>query len=148
MKWITREHAKVDRIACPWLIRKYVDVDAKFLYVPAGQVLAIAEREGAIPYDVPDVELGHHNGKCSFEAIVEKYSITDPAIRLLADIVHAADVSQDQSTRPEGAGLVAVAEGFRHLGYADDQQMLAAESIVYDALYAYCQAQVNRVTTE
>ncbi|MCI0461662.1 MAG: chromate resistance protein [Gemmataceae bacterium] len=143
MKWVTRERVKVDRVACPWLIKKFVDPDAEFLFVPVDQVLPVAEREGAIPYDVPDVELGHHEGKCSFEAIVAKYGITDPAVHLLAQIVHGADVAQDLYRRPEAPGLKAIAEGFRHLGLSDDHEVLAKEFVVYDALYAYCQLEAN-----
>jgi hypothetical protein len=139
MKWITRERVKVDRVACPWLIKKFVDPEAEFLFVPADQVLDVAERERAIPFDVPGVELGHHDGKCSFEAIISKYRIEEPAIRLLSKIVHGADVAQDLYGRPEAAGLQAVAEGFRHLGLKDDHEILGKEFIVYDALYAYCQ---------
>src|SRR5881396_1614313 len=95
MKWVTRERVKVDRVACPWLIRKFVDPHAEFLFVPAERVLEVADREVAIPFDVPGVELGHHEGRCSFEAIVAKYEISDPAIQLLAQIVHGADVSDD-----------------------------------------------------
>jgi hypothetical protein len=138
VKWITRERVKVDRVACPWLIRKFVDADAVFLFVPADQVMLKAAQEEAIPYDVPDVELGHHDGKCSFEAIVVKYRIDDPAIHLLGQIVHGADVAADLYRRPEAAGLKAIAEGFRHLGLKDDHEVLAREFIVYDALYAYC----------
>lgn len=138
MKWVTREHVKVDRVACPWLIKKFVDAHAQFLFVPADQVPEVARREGAIPYDVTGVELGHHQGKCSFEAIIAKYKIDDPGVRLLAQIVHGADVAQDLYRRPEAPGLKAVAEGFRQLGLADDHEILAKEFIVYDALYAYC----------
>jgi len=138
MKWVTREHVKVDRVACPWLILKFVDPQAQFLFVPSEQVLEVARREGAIPYDLTGVELGHHQGKCSFEAIVAKYKIDDPAVHLLAQIVHGADVVQDLYRRPEAPGLKAVAEGFRQLGLADDREILAKEFIVYDALYAYC----------
>ena len=138
MKWVTREHVKVDRVACPWLILKFVDPQAQFLFVPPEQVPEVARREGAIPYDVTGVELGHHQGKCSFEAIVAKYKIDDPAVHLLAQIVHGADVVQDLYRRPEAPGLKAVAEGFRQLGLADDRAILAKEFIVYDALYAYC----------
>lgn len=134
---------KVDRVACPWLIRKFVDPEAEFLFVPAGDVAATAKREGAIPYDVPDVELGHHDGKCSFEAIVEKYSIDVAAVGLLARIVHGADVSNDLYGRPEAPGLRALAEGFRHLGFRDDHEIVARESIFYDALYAYCAKQTR-----
>jgi hypothetical protein len=144
MKWITREKVKVDRVACPWLIRKFVDPQAEFLFVPAEQVLERARREGATPFDVPDVELGHHEGRCSFEAILAKYGLSDPALGLLGQIVHGADVTPDLYGRPEAPGLKAVAEGFRHLGLADDHEVLAREWVVYDALYAYCQRQVQQ----
>jgi hypothetical protein len=144
MKWITRERVKVDRVACPWLIRKFVDPAAELLFVPAGEVLAVAEREGAIPYDVKGVELGHHGQECSFDAIVKKYGLDrDPALRLLAKIVNGADTDNALWRQPESAGLEAIAEGFRHLGLADDHQILAAESIVYDALFAYCRRAVE-----
>jgi len=142
MKWITREQVKVDRVACPWLIQKFVDPEAEFLFVPKELVLEVAESEGAIPFDVPGVELGHHEGKCSFEAIVAKYRIEDPAIHLLAKIVHGADVTQDLYGQPEAPGLKAIAEGFRYLGLKDDYEILEKEFIVYDALYAYCQQSV------
>jgi hypothetical protein len=143
MKWVTREHAKVDRIACPWLIRKFVDPAAEFLFVPADQVMATAGRVEATPYDVPGVELGHHGQECSFEAILHRYQLDgDPALVLLGKIVNGADTDNTLWHQPEGAGLEAIAEGFRHLGYADDHEMLAHEGIVYDALYAYCQAMV------
>ena len=142
MKWVTRERVKVDRVVCPWLIKKFIDPGAEFLFVPKELVLEIAEREKAIPFDVPGVELGHREGKCSFEAIVAKYRIEDPAVRLLATIVHGADVTQDLYGRPEAAGLKAIAEGFQHLGLKDDHDILAKEFIVYDALYAYCQQAV------
>ena len=144
MKWITRERVKVDRVACPWLIKKFVDSDAQFLFVPADRVMEIAKREGATPYDVEGVELGHHEGKCSFEAIVQKYKIDDPAIHLLAKIVHGADVTDDLYGMPEAAGLQAIAEGFRYLGLKDDHAILEKEFIVYDALYAYCQEMIRR----
>lgn len=143
MKWITREHVKVDRVACPWLMKKFVDPNAEFLFVPVDKVLDVARQQDAIPYDVPGVELGHHEGKCSFEAIVAKYKITDPAIHLLAQIVHGADVANDLYGRPEAPGLKAIAEGFRHLGLRDDHEILMNEFIVYDALYAYCQQLVQ-----
>jgi hypothetical protein len=143
MKWVTREQVKVDRVACPWLIRKFVDAEAEFLFVPREQVMEVAEREGATPYDVPNVELGHHGKECSFEAILKKYGLTrDPALLLLGKIVNGADTDNSLWQQPEGAGLEAVAEGFRHLGMRDDHEMLEKESIVYDALYAYCQAMV------
>jgi len=148
MKWVTREHVQVDRVACPWLIRKFVDRDAQFLFVPADQVMAVAEREGAIPYDVKDVELGHHGKECSFDAIVKKYSLTsDPALMLLARIVNGADTDNSLWNQPESAGLKAVARGFRELGFKDDHEINAAEWIVYDALYAYCWKNVNAAAT-
>ncbi|HBB41837.1 MAG: chromate resistance protein [Nitrospirae bacterium CG18_big_fil_WC_8_21_14_2_50_70_55] len=147
MKWVTREHVKVDRVACPWLIAKFVDPAAEFVFVPAEQVLEVARQEGAIPYDVAGVELGHHGRECSFDAIVKKYDLmADPAIVLLAKIVNGADTDNALWNQPEAAGLKAIAEGFRHLGYADDHQINAAQWIVYDALYAYCQQRVDRST--
>ncbi len=139
MKWITRERAKVDRVACPWLIRKYVDSEAEFLFVPADKVLEVAEREGAIPFDVEGVELGHHGRECSFDAIVKKYGLdSDPALLLLAKIVNGADTGDSPWRQPESAGLEAIAEGFRRLDLPGDHALLRAESIVYDALLAYC----------
>jgi len=137
MQWVTRERPKVDRIACPWLIRRFVDPEAEFVYVPAEQVLSVAEQAGAIPYDVPGVELGHHGPECSFDAIIAKYDLSDPALLRLARIVRGADTPAKDLT-PESQGLEAIAEGFRLL-YEDDHEQLAAESIVYDALYAFCQ---------
>ena len=145
MKWVTRERPKVDRIACPWLIRRFVDRDAEFLYVPADQVTAVAGREGAIPYDVPDVELGHHGSQCSFDAILDKYKLDDPALRHLALIVRGADTSQKDLT-PESRGLEAIARGFG-LVYDDDHRQLEAELPVYDALYAWCRTQVTAGST-
>ena len=142
MKWVTRERVKVDRVACPWLIKKFIDREAEFLFVSADKVIEVAEREGAIPFDIPGVELGHHNGKSSFEALISKYQINDLAIQQLAEIVHGADVAQDLYGRPEAPGLKAIAEGFRHLGLKDDHEILAKEFIVYDALYAYCGSRV------
>jgi len=142
MKWVTREKVKVDRVACPWLIKRFIDPQAEFLFVPADKVMEIAERENAIPFDAPGVELGHHEGKCSFEAIIAKYGIEDQGIQLLAQIVHGADVSQDLYGRLEAHGLEAIAEGFQHLGLKDDHEILSKEFIVYDALYAYCQQKV------
>jgi hypothetical protein len=145
MKWITRERVKVDRVACPWLINKFVDPQAEFLFAPADQIMAVAEREGATPYDVKGVELGHHGKECSFEAILKRYNLTgDPALVLLGKIVNGADTDNMLWNQPEGPGLEAIAEGFRHLGYPDDHAINAAEWIVYDALYAYCQAMVRQ----
>jgi hypothetical protein len=145
MKWITREHVKVDRVACPWLIKKFVDPQAQLLFVPADQVAEVAGREGAISYDCKGDELGHHGKECSFDAIIRKYNLGgDPALILLAKIVNGADTDNTLWHQPESAGLNAIAEGFRHLGYADDHQQIAAETIVYDVLYAYCQEMVRR----
>ena len=145
MKWVTRENAKVDRIACPWLIRRFIDPDAEFAYVPADEVMSVAERDGAIPYDVSGVELGHVDGRCSFESILLKYGLTtDPALVALGRIVHAADVAADIGTAPEGAGLKAIAHGFALLWERDDHRKIELESPLYDALYAWCQVQVNR----
>ena len=136
MKWITREKVKVDRVACPWLIKKFVDKDAEFVFVPAEKVMTEAKRLDAIPYDVKDVEL---------EAILKKYKLTeDPALVLLGRIVNGADTDNTLYHQPEGPGLEAVAEGFRHLGFKDDHAQNAAEWIVYDALYAYCREMVKR----
>jgi hypothetical protein len=145
MKWITREHVKVDRVACPWLIKKFVDRDAEFFFVPAEKVQSEALRVGAIPYDAPGAELGHHGKECSFDAIVKKYSLgSDPALILLARIVNGADTDNSLHHQPEGPGLSAIAEGFRHLGFRDDHAINAAEWIVYDALYAYCREMVKK----
>jgi hypothetical protein len=140
MKWVTRENANVDRIACPWLIRRFVDTEAEFLYVPSGEVMATAEREGAIPFDVPGVELGHVDGRCSFESIMLKYGLTnDPALVRLAAIVHAADVGADIDSAPEGRGLKAIASGFARLHGTDDHRKIELETPMYDALYSWCQ---------
>jgi len=145
MQWITRERVKVDRVACPWLIKKFVDPAAEFLFVPAEMVMTEAERVGAIPFDLKGVELGHHGLECSFEAILKKYGLTDnPALVLLGKIVNGADTDNTLWNQPEGPGLEAVAEGFRHLGFKDDHEVNAAEWIVYDALYAYCQTSVQQ----
>ena len=145
MKWITRSHVKVDRVACPWLIRKFVDKDAEFHFVPAQDVLKEARRLGATPFDVPDIELGHHGKECSFEAILKKYDLgKNEALALLGRIVNGADTDNTLWNQPEGPGLQAIAEGFRHMGYADDHEIIAAEWSVYDALYSYCQEMVGQ----
>jgi hypothetical protein len=131
-------------VACPWLIKRFVDAEADFLFVPADQVLAVAERDGAIPYDVEGVELGHTEGRCSFESIVRKYGLTnDPALNRLARIVHAADVAADIDSVPEGRGLRAIAFGFARLHGTEDHRKIELESPLYDALYAWCQHQVT-----
>jgi hypothetical protein len=134
---VTRARPKVDRVACPWLIRRFIDPDAEFLYVPADQVAAVAAREGGTPFDVPNVELGHHGPECSFDAIIRKHGLTDPALGRLARIVRGADTAAKDVT-PESRGLEAIAEGFR-LVYRHDHELLEREMPVYDALYAYCQ---------
>lgn len=144
MKFVTREHAKVDRIACPWLIRRFVDPDAEFLFVPAEDVRAVAERENAIPFDIDGVELGHDGALCSFDAVIKKYGLNDPALQLLAKIVRGADTS-DRNLTPESPGLNALASGFHRLSpsvYRDDHALLQVESPLYDALYEYCRQQV------
>jgi hypothetical protein len=143
MKWVTREHPKTDRIACPWLIRNYIDPDSEFLYVPADQVLATAEREGAHSYDAEGARYTHRDGLCSFEVLVEEYTITDPAVHLLARIVHGADVSEDRNATPQSPGLQAVAEGFHYLVPDDDHRQLELEWPVYDALYHWCKHQAE-----
>ena len=145
MKWITRANVKVDRVACPWLIKKFVDRDAEFFFVPAEKVHAEAARLGATPFDVPNVELGHQGKECSFDAIVRKYNLlNDPALVLLSRIVNGADTDNSLHHQPEGPGLNAVAEGFRHLGLKNDHEINAAEWIVYDALYAYCKEMIRQ----
>ena len=145
MKWITHEHVRADRVTSAWLIRRFVDPQAAFLFAPKDQVMAVAAREDAIPFDMPGVELGHHGKACSFEAIVQRYALTnDAALVLLGKIVNGADTDNTLWNQPEGPGLEAIAEGFRHLGFKDDHEQNAAEWIVYDALYAYCQEMVRQ----
>ena len=143
MKWVTREHPKTDRIACPWLIKNFIDSEAEFVYVPADAVLAVAEREGAHSYDAKGARYTHRDGLCSFEVLVEEYDIADPAVHLLARIVHGADVSEDRNATPQSPGLQAVAEGFHYLIPDDDHRQLELEWPVYDALYAWCKHQVE-----
>lgn len=136
MKWVTRERPKIDRIACPWLIARFIDKEPQFLYVPAGDVMRIAEETGATPYDVPGVELGHHDDRCSFDAFIAKYKIQDAALDKLALIVRAADCGQPGLAK-EAAGLLAISKGLS-LNFADDHTMLAYGMTMYDALYAWC----------
>jgi len=140
MKWVTRERARVDRIACPWLISRFIDQEPTFLFVPTSQVMAVAEREKAIPYDVPNVELGHHGERCSFDAFLDKYQLTDPALQALSKIVRGADTDARQLT-PESSGLYALATGFQAIA-KDDHDNIAKQFAAYDALYAYCRATV------
>jgi len=142
MRWVTRERPKTDRIACPWLIRNFIDPEAEYLYVPADQVLEVAEREGAHSYDAPGAEYTHRDGLCSFEVLVEEYGLDDPALQLLARIVHGADVSDDRDATPQSRGLLAVAEGFHLLNLGDHRQ-LELSLPVYDALFAWCKHEVG-----
>ena len=144
MKWVTREKARVDRIACPWLIARFIDKEPTFLFVPATDVLTVAKEESAVPYDVPGVELGHHGDRCSFDAFLEKYELKDPALVDLALIVRGAD-TEARGLTPESAGLYAVASGFRS-STRDDFDNMARQFPVYDALYAFCRA--RRAGTE
>lgn len=143
MKWVTRSHVHVDRVACPWLISRFVDSEAEFLYVPASQISAVAAATGAIPFDAPGVELGHHDGRCSFESIVAKYELKDPALLRMARIIHAADVAADIDTEPIGRGLEAIAVGFS-LRFPDDTENLSHQFDVYDSLYAWCRLQAAK----
>jgi hypothetical protein len=141
MRWITRSHVHVDRVACPWLIKRFVDSDAEFVFVPRSEVQRVAAETGAIPYDVPGAALGHHDGMCSFEAIIDSYQLKDAALARLARIVHAADVADDLKTDELAPGLEAIATGFG-LVFLDDRENLAMQFHVYDALYAWCRLQV------
>ncbi len=142
MKWITRARPKTDRIACPWLITNFIDPTAEILYVRADQVLNVAGREGAVSFDAPGARYDHHDGKCTFEVLIEEYDLAgDPALVRLAQIVHAADIVADLGTDPAGPGLLAIGEGGLDVE-ADDHQLLEKGQFVYDALYAWCQRQV------
>jgi hypothetical protein len=143
MIWITRSHVHVDRVACPWLISRFVDSEAEFLFVPKSQINQVAKETGGIPFDAPGVELGHKDGKCSFESIIEKYGLTDKALLLLAKIVHAADVDEDLHTNAIAPGLEAIAVGYS-LRFPDDLENLEHQFEVYDALYAWCRLQVEK----
>jgi len=141
MRWITRSHVHVDRVACPWLVKRFIDSDAEFLFVPRSEVEGVARETGAIPFDVAGVELGHLEGRCSFESIIAKYQLTDPALLRLARIVHAADIGADLHTDDVAPGLEAIATGFGVL-FPDDKENLERQFRVYDALYAWCRLQV------
>lgn len=143
MKWVTRKNAKVDRIACPWLVRRFIDPNTEFLYVPVEEVASVAAREGAIPFDVKGVELGHVEGRCSFESILLKYDLTDPALRLMGRIVHGADIPEDIGIEPEAAGLRAIAHGFAGIYGERDHEKLQVQMPVYDALYAWCRERIR-----
>jgi len=142
MKWVTRSHVHVDRVACPWVITRFVDSQAEILFVPKSRVNEVAEKEGAIPFDAPGVELGHHDGKCSFETIIEKYELNDAALLRLAKIVHAAD-TKDRDSDPLARGFEAIAVGYS-IRFPSDQENLAHQFEVYDALYAWCRLDVAK----
>ena len=143
MRWVTRSHVHVDRVACPWLIRRFVDSQAEFIFVSPDQVTRVAADQDAIPYDVPNVELGHHEGRCSFESIMLKHGLNDPALKRLARIVHAADIAAELRTDEIAPGLEAIATGFSVL-IPDDAANLETQFQVYDALYAWCRLEVAR----
>jgi len=143
MKWVTRSHVHVDRIACPWLITRFIDNEAEFLYVPASQIEKVVAETGAIPYDAPNVELGHVDGRCSFESIIVKYGLKEPGLLRMAKIVHAADVSEDIDTDPIARGLEAIASGYS-LRFPEDMENMEHQLEVYDALYAWCRMDVAR----
>ena len=146
MKWITHEHPRVDRVACPWLIENFVDKQAEFIYVPKDQVMAEAQKRGATPYDVKGVELGHHGAECSFDAFVHKYDLDrDPAVAYMARVIRGADTA-DKAITPESVGVEALLDGLRQLHYPDDQKQRVASRSLLDALYAYCQKKVEAKT--
>lgn len=141
MKWVTRQNAHVDRIACPWLIKRFIDGDAKFLFVEPSRVIEVAKEQKAIPFDVPNVELTHHIDKCSFDAIIERYAIDDPALLELAKIVRGAD-TPNHHLAPQSEGLLAIAEGFRRITRSDHENM-EKQFYVYDALYQFCKSKMR-----
>lgn len=143
MKWATRSHVHVDRVACPWLIHRFIDSDAEFIFVPTSQVARVVDDTGAVPFDVPNVDLGHKDGKCSFEAILDRYGLTDPALLRLAKIVHAADIATDLRTDEIAPGLEAIAVGYS-LRFPDDKENLDRQFAVYDALYGWCRLHVAK----
>ena len=141
MRWITRSHVHVDRVACPWLITRFIDNQAEFLFAPASRVAEVAQEMKAIPFDVPNVELGHHENRCSFESIILKYGLKEPGLLRLAKIVHAADVSEDIDSDPIARGLEAIANGYS-LRFPNDMENLERQFEVYDSLYAWCRLEV------
>jgi len=143
MKWVTRSHVHVDRVACPWLILRFIDNEAEFLFVPQSQIKKAVGETGAIPFDAVDVELGHHEGRCSFESIMLKYELKDPALVRMAKVVHAADVAPDIDKDPIARGLEAIAVGYS-LRFPDDEENLDNQFEVYDALYAWCRLQLAK----
>ncbi len=143
MKWVTRSHIHVDRVACPWLITRFIDTEAEFLFVPKGEIERVVRETGAIPFDAPGVELGHHEGRCSFESIMLKYDLKEPGLVRLAQIVHAADVAEDIDKDPIARGLEAIASGYS-LRFPEDADNIERQFEVYDALYAWCRLQVAK----
>jgi hypothetical protein len=141
MKWVTRERPKIDRIACPWLIVNFIDREAEFIYVPLNEVLRVTRETGAIPYDVPNVELGHHGELCSFDAFLRKYQLTDPALQKLARIVRGADTSR-LDLAPEASGLYAISIGLSR-NFDNDHEQLRHGMVIYDALYAWCRSDAH-----
>jgi len=142
MKWVTRERPKIDRIACPWLIARFIDKEPEFLYVPAAEVMKVAAEQGAIPYDVPNVEYGHVGERCSFDAFIEKHKIGDPALHRLAAIVRGADTGRPDLT-PQSQGLLAISLGLS-INLPDDHEMLRYGMVLYDALYAWCRTEYSK----
>jgi hypothetical protein len=143
MQWVTRSHVHVDRVACPWLITRFIDNEAEFLFVPKTQIDRVTAETGAIPFDAPGVELGHHAGRCSFESIILKYELKEPGLLRLAQIIHAADIAEDIDKDPIARGLEAIAVGYS-LRFPEDEENLARQFEVYDALYAWCRLQVAK----
>ena len=143
MKWVTRSHVHVDRVACPWLITRFIDNEAEFVFVPKSEIERVVKETGAVPFDAPGVELGHQDGRCSFESILKKYDLKEPGLLRLAKIVHSADVAEDIDQDPLARGLEAIASGFS-LRYPDDEENLSYQFEVYDALYAWCRLQVAK----
>ena len=143
MKWVTRSHVHVDRVACPWLITRFVDNEAEFLFVPSGEIKRIVEQTGAVPFDAPGVELGHVDGRCSFDSIILKYGLKEPGLLRLSKIVHAADIAEQLDSDPIARGLEAIATGYS-LHYPEDEENLAHQFEVYDALYAWCRLEVAK----
>jgi len=143
MKWVTRSHVHVDRVACPWLITRFVDNEAEFLFVPSGEIKRIVEQTGAVPFDAPGVELGHVDGRCSFDSIILKYGLKEPGLLRLAKIVHAADIAEQLDSDPIAQGLEAIATGYS-VRYPEDKENLVHQFEVYDALYAWCRLEVAK----
>jgi hypothetical protein len=143
MKWITRSHIHVDRVACPWLITRFIDSDAEFLFVPKSEIAQVVKETGAIPFDAPGVELGHHEGRCSFESFLRKYDLNDPALARMAQIIHAADIAADIDKDPIARGLEAIATGYS-LRFPEDAENLEHQFEVYDGLFAWCRLQVGK----